>query len=96
MSDLAIRSVVFGEDIVEIVYMTPQDVRNGGLVMQSHVLGVSMAPDYADEIEDVLDAIKRLVRDALEDFELTPPVTPTDVVAPDVVEPGEPEDDDDD
>lgn len=76
-----ISTVSFLEDgSVVIVYMDPsQDVRNRGLVIQSHQVHIARGQgtkDYADEIDDVDDALKRLLDDALEDWHNTEAVGP--------------------
>jgi len=74
----AVRSVEFLEDgSVLIVYMDPTtDVRNRNLLVHSHQLHVARGDtmkDYGDEIDDVTDAVKRLLDDALEDWNNTAP-----------------------
>lgn len=76
-----VSSVTFLEDgSVVIVYMDPSsDVRNRGLVIQSHQIHIARGEgtkDYGDEIDDVDDAVKRLLDDALEDFLNTEAVGP--------------------
>lgn len=75
-----VSAVQFVEDgSVLVTYMDPgTDVRNRGLVIKTHQVHVKPGEggkDYLDEIEDVRDAVKRLLRDALEDFDNTDPVT---------------------
>lgn len=72
-----VSTVTFMEDgSVVIVYLDPSsDVRNRGLLVQSHQLHIGRgddAKDYGEEIDDLNDAIKRLLDDALDDFVNTP------------------------
>lgn len=72
-SNLTVASIAFSEEgAVLVSYMeTTTGVRNRGLLVQSHQLQIAPGEggtDYGDEIEDVRDAILRLLRDALEDF----------------------------
>lgn len=76
---IAISTVTFIEDgSVLVTYMDPTtDVRNRGLVIKTHqvrVLPGQGGKDYEDEIEDIRDAVKRLLKEALEDFDHTDPV----------------------
>jgi hypothetical protein len=76
-----VSSVQFIEDgSVVLVYMDPSsDVRNRGLVVQSHQIHIARgqdAKDYGDEIDMLVDAAKRLLDDALDDWESTEPVGP--------------------
>lgn len=77
-----VASVQFVEDgSMVVVYMdAARDVRNRELLVMSHQLhimpGRPGGHDYEDEIEDVRDAVKKLLNDALEDFEA--PVHPSD------------------
>ena len=76
MTDLTVASIAFSEEgAVLVSYMeTSTGVRNRGLLVQTHQLQIAPGnggADYGDEIEDVLDAILRLLRDALEDFATT-------------------------
>lgn len=80
---LVIASVSFQmDDSVIITYMDAvQDERNGGLLVANHQIQVHPGEggrDYGDEIEDVRDAVKRLLADALNDFVATPPASAGD------------------
>jgi hypothetical protein len=69
-----ISTITFMEDGVLVVYMDPEvDVRNEGKLILTHQLHVSgeTSSDYGDEIEDLRDAARRLLSDALEDFDTT-------------------------
>lgn len=70
---IEVASVIFGDDgSVLVSYVDAStDVRNRGLLVKAHQLQISPgdgSKDYQDEIEDVRDAIMRLLHDALEDF----------------------------
>ena len=75
---LAVASVQFLDDgSVLVAYMdTATDVRNRGLLIETHQLQVKPGKggrDYGDEIEDVREAAVRLLKDAMEDFANTDP-----------------------
>ena len=74
--DLTVASIAFSEEgAVLVTYMeTTTAVRNRGLLVMSQQLQISPGDggaDYGDEIEDVREAILRLLRDALSDFATT-------------------------
>jgi hypothetical protein len=73
-----IRSIFFGDGLVEIVYMDlPADVRANGTLAQSHTLSIDTEHgDYDTEREAVEEAALALLRDALEDFHAPPAVLP--------------------
>lgn len=80
---MVIASVSFQVDgSVIITYMDAvQDERNRGLLLANHQIQVfpgEDGKDYGDEIEDVRDAVKRLLADALSDFVETPPASEDD------------------
>jgi hypothetical protein len=74
-----IASLVFTDEGVLVTYMDPiGDVRNRGLLvrsMQMHIATGDGGKDYGEEIEDLKDAAGRLLVDALEDFQSTPPAS---------------------
>lgn len=76
-----VRSVTFNDDCVEVMYLDMDvDIRNDGKLLMTRVVGIdSMSPDYAEEIEDVKDAVRRLLDDALEDWRATRPDHSTSV-----------------
>lgn len=71
-----VSSVIFTEEggVILNFMDTEADVRNAEKLMMSHQLlvGASDGRDYGDEIEDVRDAVNRLLADALEDFYAPP------------------------
>lgn len=75
MTTRVVGSIAFSEEgPVLVSWMEPTDVRNGGLLMMTKSMEIHPGEDgkdYGEEIEDVKDAIKRLLADALEDFEAT-------------------------
>ncbi len=82
-SSVVIASVAFQADgSVIVTYMDAvQDERNRGLLVANHQIQIHPGEDgrdYADEIEDVRDAVKRLLADALNDFVETPPASEDD------------------
>lgn len=75
---VVVASIVFSsEGPVLVTYMDEvQDIRNRGLLMQTHQIEIVPGEDgrdYGDEIQDVKDAVKQLLKDALEDFATTLP-----------------------
>ena len=78
---VVVASIVFSsEGPVLVTYMDEvQDIRNRGLLVQTHQIEIAPGDDgrdYGDEIQDVKDAVMRLLKDALEDFATTPPSDP--------------------
>ena len=71
---LVIRSVIFGEDFVELTYMTmPTDVRAKGALVQSHTITIDANKgDYRQEFDELSEAALALLRDALEDWHSAP------------------------
>lgn len=72
-----VSTVTFTEDGgIVINFMDPVgDVRNRDLLMMSHQILIGAGEggrDYGDEIEEVRDAVDRLLTDALEDFHAPP------------------------
>lgn len=72
----AVSSVLFLEDGGVVVQWMDErvDVKNRGLLVQSHQMQIDPGEggkDYKDEIEDVRDAVARLLNDALDDFAST-------------------------
>lgn len=79
-TSVVIAGVSFLEDgSVIVTYMDAvQDQRNRGLLVANHQIQIHPGDDgrdYADEIEDVRDAVKRLLSDALQDFVNTLPAS---------------------
>ncbi len=75
-----IGGVEFDDDRIVITFMDPdQDIRNKGLVMQTHQIVVLRSPAYADEIDALEEAAKELLEDAYGDFQDTDPVAATPV-----------------
>lgn len=75
---LEVSTIQFAEDgSVLVTFMdTVEDIRNRGLVVQTHQVHVFPGKggrDYGDEIEDIREAAKRLVKDAMDDFNHTEP-----------------------
>lgn len=73
---MVVQSLSFLEDgSVAVTYMdSTTDVRNRELLVMHHQLLIrpgTQGKDYLDEIEDVRDAVKRLLDDALEDWQTT-------------------------
>lgn len=84
-----VGGVEFDGDRLSITYLHPDsDIRNKGLVMQTHNLVVLRSPAYDDLIEAVEDAVTALLNEALDDYHDTEAVTGPD--------PDEPDEDDDD
>ncbi len=81
---IEVASVIFGEDggVLVSFFQPTTDVRNRGLLVMARQLqiapGEEGGADYRDEIEDVRDAVRRLLKDALEDFDTTDAVTDED------------------
>lgn len=68
----------------------PTDVRNEGSLFVTHHLEIADCPDYREGIEAVQDALRELLRDALDDLTSTEPVDLRAIQEPD------PDPDDDD
>lgn len=69
MIERLIQNVVIGPDGgLQIGYYTPStDVKASGVVLLSTLI-IPVDDEYDDEIEAVLDAVKHLVADVLEDL----------------------------
>jgi hypothetical protein len=77
LSQLQIGSITFDGDRIAIDYVDPDnDLRNEGLVMQTHQLTVLRSPAYADEIDALQEAALALLHDALDDYRDTEAVRP--------------------
>lgn len=65
-----IYDVTFSDDGVAFQYVVvPDDVRVKGRAVMSHVLQLSAGhPDYREDIRDLHDRARRVLRNALEDF----------------------------
>ncbi len=71
-----ISQIAFTPDGVVITYLDlATDVRNEGRLLAHHVLHIdaSSGRDYLDEVENLQEAAKALLADALEDFHNTEP-----------------------
>jgi hypothetical protein len=77
-----VGSITLSEDAqtVVITYMhATEDVRNRGLVSQTHQIAINRGQggkDYGDEFDDLYEAINALLVDALEDFHGSPAYQP--------------------
>lgn len=70
MIERQIQQLIIGQDdSLQIGFYTPSSDLKAVGVAQLHTLLVPPLADYADEITAVLDAIKHLVADVLEDWE---------------------------
>lgn len=69
MIERYVQAITVGPDGgLQIGYYTPStDVKANGVILLSNLI-VPPGDEYDDEIEAVLDAIKHLVADVLEDF----------------------------
>lgn len=83
---IEVQSITFMEDGVVVQYIdTATDVRVKGQVVRQTQLSLSAKhPDYRDDIEGLHVKAVRMLKNALEDFEESDPVLPSD--APDVDE----------
>lgn len=72
---LVIRTVHFGDGVVEMQYMTlPTDIRAKATLAQSHIITIDVNKgDYDDEVEALEHAARALLVDALEDWQMNPP-----------------------
>jgi hypothetical protein len=83
-----IDTIQFGKDAVIVSFMEmPSDVRVEGKVVRQQRVSLSYRhPDYAEDAEALELLAQRMLRNAMEDFNESPPFTP---------EPGDDDDDDD-
>lgn len=72
MSVLYVRGVAFHHDGLTIEYASQQDLRGNGL-MKNHVLFVPAIDQYAELLDDLIDAVQIALKRGLEDFEFEPP-----------------------
>ena len=72
---MQIHQIGFGDKVIEIAYTDfPADVRVGGKVTMFRSVTIDLThPDYAEDAEDLDRCIRRLLRNALEDFDDSPP-----------------------
>jgi hypothetical protein len=63
-----LQGMEFREDGVVISYATTEDVRYNGALAASHQLMIAAHPDYLHAIDDIRDAVIKLLKEALIDF----------------------------
>jgi hypothetical protein len=67
-SDRLIQTISFEEGGVVFSYAENEDLRKDGALQMMKTLFVGSHADYRDELADLLDKARELLRDALEDF----------------------------
>ncbi len=63
----AISGIVFIEGGVEITWMSPDDVRDRGRIVQAHQITIT-GKTYRDGLETLREAAEDLLKDVLEDW----------------------------
>lgn len=75
---IEIHQIAFDEGAVQMAYtIFPEDVRVGGAVQVMHQAVIDLRhPDYAEDGDLLMAQAKRMLRNALEDWEDSQPVQP--------------------
>jgi hypothetical protein len=77
--DITILAVSWTPEGLSIQYGTATDVRAQGHLMAQHVLNLHHEhPDYREDMGKLHDRAVRILQNALEDFEESPPGRPDD------------------
>lgn len=72
MSSHQVRNVSFYPDGVQVDFATPvKDLRSNGLFMQ-HSITIPATEEYAERLDNLVDAVSALLEGALDDFTTHP------------------------
>lgn len=83
MSEYEIDTLHFTDEGLTVQYMeVPGDIRSGGALVMGRQLSLSAKhPDYAEDLELLRRSATRVLRNALDDWETSEPMTLEDLEA---------------